>query len=365
MPANDPEKTRTAARTYRDLAKLAGVSVAAVSMALRNRPGVSPETRERIIQLAKKHDYRVNPLVSALMVETRQRRRQGVRAIMGLLVHERMDSKELYKAHYGVSEYLRGAMDAAQENGYVLEQFIWKELHGDIRSFQRALYTRRMVGLLIHLDAPAPSWFTPDWTSYATASIGNVIHLPDLDGATHDHIAGMQLALRQVHQTGHRRIGIVLRRSDQKLQEYRYLSAYCGARHYLEDFVELPPFYHDDAEPRGLEKWIKSQRPTAIITADHLLMESIRSLGFRIPEDISFVHLDVDKRWTHLAGVDQNSYDVGSAAVELVIGRLNRNQYGVPKVPHITMIEGRWIDGPSLRPPSPRSRRAISKGTGG
>ncbi|MDX6767603.1 MAG: LacI family DNA-binding transcriptional regulator [Candidatus Methylacidiphilales bacterium] len=336
--------------TYRDLARKAGVSVAAVSMALRNRPGVSEKTRARILQLAKDENYRVNPLVTALMVETRQRRKNGVRAIMGILSHGPLDSPESYREHYGKSEYLRGATAAASEHGYALEQFDWKDLHADMRSFQRALYTRRMVGLLIHLSEPPPAWFKPEWENYAVASVGNVIHLPELDAATHDHFSGLQMALRHVHAMGHRRVTLVLDKEAQRLQEYRYLSAYTGAPSFLPKLARIPPLLADKITPEQVLEHVRENKTTVVICADHLVYHWLEKGGYRIPKDISFIHLDRDYRWNHIAGIEQNSFDTGSAAVELVVSRINRNQYGIPQVPHVTMIEGRWVDGPSIRP---------------
>lgn len=49
--------------TLRKLGKLAGVSQITVSRALRNDPHVSPETREKILDLAEKHGYRLNSYV--------------------------------------------------------------------------------------------------------------------------------------------------------------------------------------------------------------------------------------------------------------------------------------------------------------
>lgn len=40
-----------------DIARLAGVSKSAVSLALSGKPGIGQETRERILQIAKEHDY--------------------------------------------------------------------------------------------------------------------------------------------------------------------------------------------------------------------------------------------------------------------------------------------------------------------
>ncbi|SIR99960.1 LacI family DNA-binding transcriptional regulator [Microbacterium sp. RURRCA19A] len=46
--------------TLHDVAAAAGVSIAAVSFALRDKPGVSPETKERVLAVARELGYTVN-----------------------------------------------------------------------------------------------------------------------------------------------------------------------------------------------------------------------------------------------------------------------------------------------------------------
>lgn len=46
--------------TLHDVAAAAGVSIAAASFALRDKPGVSPETRERVLAVARELNYTVN-----------------------------------------------------------------------------------------------------------------------------------------------------------------------------------------------------------------------------------------------------------------------------------------------------------------
>jgi LacI family transcriptional regulator len=62
----------------RELARLAGCSVATVSLALRKSPRVAVATRLRVEDLAKEHGYRANPLVAKLMTEKRAARESGV-----------------------------------------------------------------------------------------------------------------------------------------------------------------------------------------------------------------------------------------------------------------------------------------------
>ncbi|MGB9857641.1 MAG: LacI family DNA-binding transcriptional regulator [Dictyoglomaceae bacterium] len=49
-----------------DIAKMAGVSKGAVSYVLNNKPGVSKEVRERILQIIKEYNYKPNKLAQAL-----------------------------------------------------------------------------------------------------------------------------------------------------------------------------------------------------------------------------------------------------------------------------------------------------------
>ena len=50
----------------RDVARMAGVSVATASLALNGRPGVADETRRRALAAAEQLGYRANPQAQAL-----------------------------------------------------------------------------------------------------------------------------------------------------------------------------------------------------------------------------------------------------------------------------------------------------------
>src|SRR3954463_2817144 len=66
MPSrSDPDPARRRP-TIADVARLAGVSSAAVSFAVNDRPGVSPETRERILEAARELGWRPSASARAL-----------------------------------------------------------------------------------------------------------------------------------------------------------------------------------------------------------------------------------------------------------------------------------------------------------
>ncbi|MEZ4685154.1 MAG: LacI family DNA-binding transcriptional regulator [Bacteroidia bacterium] len=88
--------------TMADLAHELGVSTATVSRALKDYPDISPETKERVLELAKAWNYRPNALAASL-------RKQESRTL-GVLVPQIVN-------HF-FSSVIKGIVDEAYESGY-------------------------------------------------------------------------------------------------------------------------------------------------------------------------------------------------------------------------------------------------------
>src|SRR6266480_6923291 len=88
----------------RDVARLAGVSVASVSFALNGQPGVADHTRRRILAAAERLGYRANPQAQAL--------RRGRTTTYGFVVRNFANPFFL--------EVLSGAQQVAAESGATL-----------------------------------------------------------------------------------------------------------------------------------------------------------------------------------------------------------------------------------------------------
>ncbi|MDO4471239.1 MAG: helix-turn-helix domain-containing protein, partial [Bacillota bacterium] len=52
--------------TVKEIAEIAGVSRGTVDRALKNRSGISPETKKKILKIAEKYDYHPNVIGTAL-----------------------------------------------------------------------------------------------------------------------------------------------------------------------------------------------------------------------------------------------------------------------------------------------------------
>src|SRR5436190_295023 len=111
------------APTTRDIAKVCGCSQCTVSNDLRGLPKVHPETRERILKIARDMGWQPNPFVSAYMSHFRRTRAPEYQASLAFLIATE-DSNEIKDLPIHEISYYRGAERRAAEFGYLLEP-IW------------------------------------------------------------------------------------------------------------------------------------------------------------------------------------------------------------------------------------------------
>jgi hypothetical protein len=75
----------------------------------------------------------------------------------------------------------------------------------------------------------------------------------------------------------------------------------------------------------------------------------VRGAGYDIPGDIGFAHVDLLEGSEPYAGIDQRPAEIGAAAVDIVVGQLNRNELGLPARPRSVTQDGDWVAGPTVR----------------
>lgn len=107
--------------SLKDIAQLAGVTPTAVSYALRNKPGVSPAKRERILRLAKELGYAPDARIDSWMAQVRAAKSKSLLPIVWLNTAWEKDAWHRYRFH---SPYFEGACARALELGYKIEE-IW------------------------------------------------------------------------------------------------------------------------------------------------------------------------------------------------------------------------------------------------
>jgi LacI family transcriptional regulator len=80
--------------------------------------------------------------------------------------------------------------------------------------------------------------------------------------------------------------------------------------------------------------------------------EMLGKLGYRVPGDLGLAAtttLDGNAD----AGINQNSEEIGAAAVETLLELIYRNDIGLPKLCREVLVDGSWQDGGTLPPKAP------------
>lgn len=336
--------------TTRDIAEAAGVNQSTVSRALRNDASVSSAMQQRIRALADEMGYRPNPFVSAFTAQVRGYRRSPQHASIALLNAYHSDRRMPF-----VARYAEGATRRAEQLGFKVDYFDFQQLECRTRRLLQILNSRGIRGLLI-LPLPVDvnlADLEVDHLACATVDLSD--NLPPISHALPDYFRHTQTAARRLEQYGLKRIGFCTKQSELKgFARYHVAS-------YLEWQQHLPPearlAIHVDEVPDGrlqgnrdaFLQWVERECPDAVISNDVRFYQWMISAGIDVPGEIGFATLTREDGNVNLAGIDQQQARVGAAAMDLVVGHIYRNEYGVPETHATVFIDGLWRDGASVR----------------
>jgi LacI family transcriptional regulator len=95
--------------------------------------------------------------------------------------------------------------------------------------------------------------------------------------------------------------------------------------------------------------WFQHYRPDVIVGHVQTMVDWLKEIDVRVPEDTAFFNLNVTERTAPCAGLDLAPRRLGAAAIEAVVAMLHRQERGVPDFPQTITLEATWVDGPTLR----------------
>ncbi|MFA6960904.1 MAG: LacI family DNA-binding transcriptional regulator [Opitutaceae bacterium] len=328
--------------SIRDLAKIAGVSRTAVSLALRDSPEVSVATRERIKALARKHDYRSHPAVNALMQQVGRKRRVHDEEVIAFI---RTGSSPEEKA-LGPLEMLEGARKEAHRLGFRIEVF-WAGYCGvDSERLARVLYQRGIRGVVWGpMPYPHPPLRFP-WQQFAPIACTRSTDVTNLPAVIINHSRGMVLVLEMLQQMGAGRIGVVLNETMERRQDFGWSLGVDLHRH-RSGRKKIHVLMMEDAPVRKrVEAWIQERRLDALVMMPDIFSAS-SWLDGKIPRaslDVAFSEIG------QVGGLYQNMRFIGESAVRSLALRLYNGILDLPERVSHTVLEGSFSDGQSLRP---------------
>ncbi len=304
-----------------DVARRAQVSIATVSRVINNSDKVVPETRALVNKAMAELGFKPN------RVARRLRQRGGVRHLIGLIIP---DIQNPFFA-----EMARGVEDVAYANKFALmlcnsdEDMKKEEFYLDV------LQSESVDGIIL------PPISEGDAAVLKLVEAGLPVVTVDrslahraMDKVEVDNRRGAFEAVDHLIRLGHRRIGLIAGRMNVSTSRERrqgYEDALAAHKlPVLTNYIRGGDFKQASGKTMTEELLDLSTPPTALFVLNNLMtvgaLEAIHQRKLKIPRDIAIIGFD-DLPWAEsldppLTVVRQPAYDVGQAAAELLLKRI-------------------------------------------
>lgn len=309
------------AATIEDVARVAGVSRAAVSKVIRNAYGVSPAMRERVNAAIQALDYR--PSVAA-------RAMRGVSFTLGI------ELPNIGNPFF--SKIIAGATAALQHTQY---QLIIAPATGDdgdegVRALG-ALSDRQVDGIVAISPLVTSEWLERLAKRVPVVMLGRHDHAVSYDTVIGDDVEGTRLVMEHLFQLGHQRI-VHLTRSEEvtrpgsgnphavRLEQYVALMRDAG---FGEDTRVVRTGLTEESARIDTLALLDQEVPTAIFAGnDELALGALRAIDeFGLAAtDVSVVGYDDIDIASHpavsLTSINQSGEAMGAQAIRLLLERI-------------------------------------------
>ena len=335
--------------TLNDVARAAGLTKSAVSLALRHDPRIPAATRERITLCAKKLGYRRNAVVAHLMSELRRSADPAPAATIALL--NLNEDPDAFTRHPTVPVYVRGIRARASALGYAVDAIARPAVTMDGIRLRQILQARGIRGCVLTglmRGNRLPPHLAPLWQRFPCVITGVRTVAPQLPFASADHHAVSQLAVAMALERGAQRPALVLDREIDELVQGRFSAGFLIAQRTAPRTSRVPPFYHsrEDADvPRAFPQWFARHRPDTVLTLYHVVEDWLRAMRVRVPQEVSLVQLEHRAHEPSWPGVNQHNDRTGAAAVDLLVQMIHAGETALQTAPRAILIEPSWHAG--------------------
>ena len=337
--------------TLRDIAKVSGVHFTTVGLALRKDPRVLPATAAKVLAAARALGYTHDAMLSALSAY-RHRHSPRFAGVIGHIVT--YDPKVTLKTNTRERTMLAAARTYAQSQGFSIEQFQINAPGMTGERLSKLLRARGIQGLMLSPRLPGPGPI-PDleWEHFSVVASGySITNLPVHRTCPHQ-AHNVQLCLLELRRRGYRRPGLILSPPVNVRTRSNILGAYLADQRAQPAGSRIDPLMEDKVTKSTLGRWLAAERVDSVLLTDYPLEYQgwIRDLGYAVPEEMGIALLSRSGETDGIAGIDEQMEQLGESNARFVISLLRHNERGLPRFPRYTLVEGCWIDRPTVRPP--------------
>ncbi|NII11646.1 LacI family DNA-binding transcriptional regulator [Oleiagrimonas sp. C23AA] len=319
-----------------DVARQAGVSTKTVSRVLNHEPNVREQTRERVLEVVRKLDYRPNPSARSLAAN---------RSFLIALLYDNPSPNYVMEIQGGVLE----ACDAHQFS--MMVRPLDSQAPDFVATVQSLIGQQRPDGLIL----------TPPITDHPEL----LAHLDQLDlpyatvssriqgsiGVTMDETRAAAEITSHLVRLGHRRIAHVIGHpahggSELRLAGYRKAMAEAGID-VRSEWVVPGAFSFASGVAAARQLMALDSPPTAIFAANDDMAAGViwatADAGWRVPQDLSVAGFDdtpISRQvWPAVSTVRQPSRDMGRIAALQLLRRIRHGEPGeLVQVPYTLQL---------------------------
>ena len=309
--------------TIADIARLAGVSQSAVSIVMNNRPGVSDQTRERVMQIIKENNY--TPNVNSRKLSTNKS--------FNIFVAVDTEYATFEDAFYNSA--LMGIIERCTENGYnaVLVD-LTRDHTGSI--LLRAVNQKNVDGV-IFLQSIRDVFLEVCVSAQLPFVVLDAHELiKDIPSVRCDYKKATERAVQYLLDQGHKQIALF---GIGEIPAYfretcaGYLQALSSHRLITEDAFAYSVRPTSNSVEQALDALLSYQIPDAIFCTGDLIaiyvIQHLNRRGFRVPEKISVMAMDNINAsllcTPTLTTVDIDKQKMGIEAVNLLVRLIDRD----------------------------------------
>ncbi len=327
----------------KDIALLAGVSTATVSLALRQSARVRPDTRKRVEDAARQLDYKPNVWASQL---AHCRGGHGLRTNFACLLGHR-DSDPLPRQPV-YRRLLDGVRARCKTSGLGLDVLWALDPRISPHRLNQILRSRGIQAVLLLAlnadDLPLP------WENYSSVYLWHHPVPPHFHYVWVDQFRTTRMALEQLAAAGHRRIGLAIWKTYDDHSRGRIQASYLLWQQQLPARLRLPPLLYPDLDdPGAWRAWHRRHRPDAIVTIAGQVPHWTRKEAGTTPTAPPCIDLDWQDGSGAATGFERPYEMIGSSAVDQLVALWFHGERGFVTHQRGTLIRP-VLRGPSVIP---------------
>lgn len=313
--------------TIKDVARIAGTSIATVSKVINNSPTISQKTIQRVNEAIKSLNYIPNT-----------RARNLARKSTNNVAFVTKSKRDTAFLNPHLFEIMSGAQKTLAQKGFRMEFFGLKG--PDLEIIKYIIDTKSVDGIILHA-----SILTPEIAKYIVKSgfPHTVIGMPSFPSAVcwidNDNELSGQLSARHLISLGKEKIAYIGGEKNDLISEIRLQGV---LKELKEHILEMDNTYiirtnstHHDGYHATLKLLKLNPRPDAIICANNMIdlgcINALKDQKVNLPDDLAVVTFD-DYPYAIITNppttaINIDVYDLGQQAAKLLMEKIKKPSY--------------------------------------